>query len=106
MKATIVKSADLPRDIALMVFEMLNVDREGKHHVKVIGPNDDGYCVRHKIITDREPMDLVYPEGWYYAKGNFRNKHNTSKRSYSEIPMYNKEGIRWDNLGANYCTQE
>ena len=106
MKATIVKSADLPRDIALTVFEMLNVDREGKHHVKVIRPGDDGYCTRHRIVTDREPADLVYPDGWYYAKGNFRNKHNSSTGFYSEVPMYNEKGVRWDNLGANCCTQE
>lgn len=106
MKATVVKSADFPYEAALLVFEILNIDRDGNHHVKIIGPDHDTFCVRHRIITDREPMELVYPEGWYYAKGNFRNKHNTSTGFYSETPMCNEKGVRWDNLGANYCTQE
>ena len=85
MKATTIKSADFPRDIALAVFEMLNIDKSGTRHVKVIWPEDNEYCARHKIITDREPADLIYPEGWYYAKGNFRNKHNGSIKGTTQI---------------------
>ena len=105
MKATTIKSADFPREVALTVFELLNVDNDGNHHVKVIRPGD-GYCVRHRIITDHEPADLIYPEGWYYAKGNFRNKHTSSTGFYSETPIYNEDGIRWDKIGANYCTYD
>ena len=53
------------------------------------------------IFTDTEPMDLVYPEGWYYAKGTFRNKHTSSNGMYSEVMMFHKDGRRWD---ATYCT--
>ena len=30
------------------------------------------------LVTDKDPDELTYPEGWYFAKGTFRNKHNTS----------------------------
>ena len=47
------------------------------------------------IITETHPRDLIYPEGWYFSKGNFRNKHNTSSGVYEEIPMIRRDGSQW-----------
>lgn len=47
------------------------------------------------IITDTNPAELNFPDGWYYAKGNFRNKYNTSNPVYDEIPMIKSDGTMW-----------
>ena len=78
--AVVVKSCDYPAKIALKVFEMLNYG-----NLEVQGVGQAMY-----ILTDVEPKDLKYPEGWYYAKGNFRNKHTSSTGVYSEIIMIKK----------------
>ncbi|MBR3280861.1 MAG: hypothetical protein IKI57_03300 [Clostridia bacterium] len=93
--AKVVKSCDFPVGIALHVFKMLNPS---------ITTEPDpfaGSC----IVTDTEPMDLTYPEGWYFAKGNFRNKHTSTTGMYSEIPMKKADGTYWCEL-VNYSTME
>ncbi len=93
--AKTVKMADMPTHIALMVFQELNGDKI---------ECDDIYDFYDQVIyTDVEPRDLIYPEGWYYAKGCFRNKHMTSSGIYSEVPMRTSDGRDWRNL-AIYCT--
>lgn len=47
------------------------------------------------IVTDVDPNDLTYPEGWYFAKGTFRNKHNTTTGMYDEIPIIKSDGGSW-----------
>ena len=96
-----VKTSDLPSNIALKLFVELN-----KNNVKVsnfykVFP---GSCLADPvIITDREPRDLIYPEGWYYAKGSFRNKHTSSTGIYEEISMIKPNGDFWQD-SAKYCT--
>ena len=88
------KSCDYPMEIAGRVFEMLNFEK-----VKFVWtPGSYMY-----ISTDEEPKNLVYPEGWYYAKGMFRNKHNSTNGEYSEIPMVTSNGFDWGD-SARYCT--
>jgi len=93
--AKTVKMCDMNKAIASRVFQMLN-----------------GSNVRLKetysyfgtiIVTDIEPKDLVYPEGWYYAKGALRNKHTSTTGSYDEIRMVKSNGVAWEDI-ANYCT--
>ena len=86
--------AEMNWDISAIVFEKLN---QGK--VKV---ESRGYF-ETVIITDVEPKALTYPEGWYYAKGCFRNKHTSTTGAYHEIKMKTSDGRYWDEL-ARYCT--
>ena len=92
----VVKSCDFPVEVAIKVFEMLNP------RVRAFwSPGIDG----RTLITDVEPKDLTYPEGWYYAKGNFRNKHTSTTGVYYEIPMKKSDGTYWEEI-AKYCTLE
>ena len=93
--AKTVKMCDMSKTIATQVFKMLN---------------DNNVCLKETysyfgtiIITDTEPKDLVYPEGWYYAKGFLRNKHTSSTGVYDEILMVKSNGVYWKDI-ANYCT--
>ena len=95
MAAKEVKMCDLPARIAALVFKSLNY---GKLELYI-----DGYGNRY-IITDVEPKHLTYPEGWYYAKGAFRNKHNSTTGVYEEICMRKTNGDFWSRC-AKYCTR-
>ena len=92
--AKTVKSSDYPVSIALKVFYMLN-------HETIQITKDS--TLQALIVTDTEPKDLVYPEGWYYAKGSFRNKHMSSNGIYSEVLMMKSDGSFWGDE-AKYCT--
>lgn len=91
--AKTIKMCDMSAEIAAKVFQWLNGD-----NVQLKKTN-----VGMIIVTDVEPMNLVYPEGWYYAKGNFRNKGTSTTGAYGEIYMENSEGVYWDDI-AKYCT--
>ena len=90
----VVKMCDMPASVAMSVFEQLN------RQVKV--KNRDCWELRC-IVTDAEPNELVYPEGWYYAKGCFRNKHTSTNGRYEEVKMVTSTGKEWEKL-AIYCT--
>ena len=95
--ATTVKMCDMSKSIAIQVFKMLNGNKvqlkETHTPLGVI------------IVTDIEPMHLIYPEGWYYAKGTFRNKHNSTTGIYEEVHMEKSNGKSWKEI-ATYCTQD
>lgn len=84
-----VKTCDLSGDIAARLFSMLNLG--------VVNYNGG------LLFTDVEPKDLIYPEGWYYAKGSLRNKGNSSTGKYSEITMLTFKQEMWSEL-AKYST--
>lgn len=90
-----VKMCDMSKEIAVEVFKRINGD---KVQVK-------NTCFGPIIVTDTEPKDLIYPEGWYYAKGCFRNKHTSTTFLYSEVRMERPNGESWRNI-ATYCTFE
>lgn len=91
--AKTIKMCDMSKEIAAKVFQCLNGD-----NVQLKKTN-----VGTIIVTDVEPMDLVYPEGWYYAKGNFRNKGTSTTGVYEEIYMEKSNGVAWEDI-AKYCT--
>ncbi|MBR3132704.1 MAG: hypothetical protein IKG42_01260 [Clostridia bacterium] len=91
MKAKTVKMCDMNAFVAAKVFEMLN---PGKIQLQRMGAET-------VIRTGIEPKNLVYPEGWYYANMNFRNKHQSTTGFYEEIPMIKPNGDIWD---EPYCT--
>ena len=96
--AEVVKTCDLSGEVAARLFEMLNYDS-----VKVQRQiTAFSHCV---IVTDVEPNKLRYPEGWYYGKGSFRNKHESSTGIYDEIPMVTTSGEYWGDI-AKYCTRQ
>ena len=93
--AKTIKMCDLSRDVAAKVFVLLN---SGKVSYGMLGPD-------FVVITDVEPKDLVYPEGWYYANGRFTNKHNSTTGAYTTLDMVKKNGHFWEKY-AKYCTKD
>ena len=88
MERKIVKTCDLSAEVAARLFVMLN--------------SEDVYLVkagsRIEIYTEKSPLDLRYPEGWYYGKGCFRNKHESTTGSYSEVTMRLPSGAYWEDI--------
>ena len=85
---------DMPVEISVRVFKSLNGDNiQLKEHS----------FFRNIIVTDIEPKDLIYPEGWYYAKGYFENKYTSSTGIYRKVPMRKLDGTDWGDV-AKYCT--
>ena len=95
--AKTVKMCDMPIHIAAKVLELLN---PGK--VKYV---NEAEIELPMLITDVEPNQLDYPEGWYYAKGTFRNKHTSTTGIYQSIDMVMSNGQYWEEL-AKYSTLE
>ena len=84
------KMADMPAYVAATAFVVINAGLvhyfpEGRY-----GTARDG-----EIVADVDPEDLTYPEGWYFCKDCFRNKHNSSTGIYEEIPVFRQDGNRW-----------
>lgn len=92
--AEVVKMCDLPAAIAAEVFAKLNTGKIQVGEDKILGIF---------IRTEVEPKDLIYPEGWYYAEGSFRNKHQSTTGLYSEITMFKENGDFWEEF-AHYTT--
>ena len=88
--AKTVKTADLGGCLAARLFEALNPDVEYLEFDPIDLSNYAGV-----IVTDEDPESLIYPEGWYFSKGYFRNKHNSSTGLYEEIPMARRDGTYW-----------
>ena len=79
-----VKTADLPIRLAAKLFAALNMEN-------VIYVRRDPFCEgsgQCALISSLDPEELIYPEGWYFAKGHFRNKHNTGNYFYDQMPIY------------------
>ena len=91
---TTVKMCDMSKGIATAIFKMLNYGNVQLKENSFFGKI---------IITDIEPKDLLYPEGWYYGKGSLRNKHTSTTGFYDEIPMVKSNGESWEET-AHYCT--
>lgn len=85
-----IKTADLPGRIAAKLFATINKDS------MVIFLNRDPFVEGTHggpvLICSTNPKELVYPEGWYFAKGHFRNKGNSTTGIYSEVPFYRSGG--------------
>lgn len=94
--ARIVKMCDVTADVAAKIFAVYN---EGK--VAVLTAGDIGRVTA--IVTDVEPKNLIYPDGWYYAKGRFTNKHKSTTGMYDTVLMLDKNGDVWD---VPYCTAD
>lgn len=94
--ANVVKMCDMSVNVAAKVLQMLNPE---KVTLKVAA--DIGRVT--SIVTSVEPKELRYPEGWYYAKGYFTNKHNSTTGAYDAIMMFDENGGIWE---VPYCTAD
>lgn len=92
--ANTIKTCDLSGHIAAQLFVMLN---DGKVE---FCPSRDSYPYR-ALVSDIKPTELTYPEGWYYAKGAFRNKHQSTTGLYEEVSMVKSNGEPW----VKYCSE-
>ena len=88
-----IKKCDTKKSVALEVFKMLNDNR-----VKVIMGKNGAV-----IVTNIEPKNLIYPEGWYYNKGKFCRKNTDQKEESVEVEMINLDGNSWKDY-ADYAT--
>jgi predicted methyltransferase len=86
----IVRTADLPISIVVRVLESLN---RGK--IILVTYGDD-----ITIVTDTNPRQFNFPEGWYFSNGVFTNKFHAS-RHYSEAKIVNSRGSTW--MGTAGC---
>lgn len=93
--AEMVKTADLSVEVAAKLLQDLNPSK-----VRIAKMSNSGF-LRNVIMTDVKPKDLVYPEGWYYAKGCFSNKHTSTTGAYGEMLMIKGDGSFWEDT---YCT--
>src|SRR5690625_4445985 len=94
MAAKTVKMCDLPGELAAKVFIGLNPNK-----IKLIQTPYMGVV----LATDCEPKNLIYPDGWYYAKGTFRNKDFSSTLMDEEIRQLMSDGTPCSSK-APYCT--
>lgn len=86
----IVRTADLPLSIVVRVLESLN---RGK--IILVTYGDD-----ITIVTDTNPRQFNFPEGWYFSNGVFTNKFHAT-RHYSEAKIVNSRGSTW--MGTAGC---
>lgn len=91
-----VRTAELPMEVAAKLLQMLNPE-----DIQVKPETSFGL----ELVSKKEPIDLLYPEGWYYAKGCFRNKHNTTNGIYEEAVMLKPNGDPWRE-DATYSTKQ
>lgn len=86
--AKTVLTVDLDARIAGQIFAELN-----REHVVFL--KRDPFYESHQcaLISNLDPRELYYPEGWYFAKGTFRNKGNSSTGTYEEVPVYRLGGM-------------
>ena len=83
--------AEMPTEEAVSLFLKLNIGKVSYNSLV--------------IITNYEPRNLNFPLGWYYAKGEFRNKHNTRNGRYDTVLMLRGDGTPWEEV-AKYSTKD
>ncbi len=93
VKAKQVKSCDLDGRVAAQLLELLNPNNV-KFHNRAFG---------EWVVTDTEPSQLTYPEGWYYKNGYFLNKGQSTNGFFKEIVMMTSKGDFWGDK-AKYST--
>lgn len=83
-----VETNNLPMRAAAILLESLNP--------KWVSVNYRGKtCIVTSITSSVSPERLTFPKGWYVAKGNFRNKHQSTSGIYEEVPILDVNGNPW-----------
>lgn len=84
-----IKSNNLSGRIAAELFAMMN-----KEYVTFKNP---GIISPYLVVTINPNDDkLIYPHGWYFGDGCFRNKHQSTSGIYEEITMVDKDLNIWE----------
>ena len=80
-----IKSNNLPGKVAARLFADIN-----KKYVEFVEYDYKPSVLKCQI----DPNDdrLVYPEGWYFGKGCFRNKHQSDSGIYEEFAIVGAAG--------------
>lgn len=77
-----IKANNLSGKVAARLFADLNKD-----YVEFVEYDFKAPVLKCQI--DPNDMRLIYPDGWYFGKGTFRNKHQSDSGLYEEIAMVN-----------------
>ena len=85
-----IQTRNLPTKAAIAAFVGLN-EEEGK---VITRANSGSYPPILK--TESNPMTMLCPDGWYFAKKSLRNKHSSTTGMYSEIKLMDNRGGFWD----------
>ena len=78
--------SDVPINVAIDALCALNKE-------KVIGVNHP--ILGLVVMTDFNPDDLVYPEGWQYKNGCYCNKHDIATGLYKQALVLKPIDWRW-----------
>lgn len=78
--AETIKTCDLDGVTAAMLFILLNPGKLELYKRE--------YYPTHYLVSSVDPVELRYPEGWYFAKHTFRNKHRSTTGFYAEVPVF------------------
>lgn len=81
------KMSDAPIRVAVDVFSMFNPGKVNAINHPILGL---------VVITNENPKDLVYPEGWQYKDGCFCNQHHIDTGLYEEVLVLKPNGKKWE----------
>ena len=84
-----VKFAEVSCEVAATAFAMLNPGRVS--YEEKIGE----FGAYKALVTDTNPEELTYPEGWSFSKGCFTNKHNSTIGLYTALVITKSNGDTW-----------
>lgn len=87
-----VKPADFSIRLAAKILAALNP--ETVIYTR-LDPFDACHGANGTLVSYVDPNELIYPEGWYFAKGEFRNKHNSTTGIYDSMPIHQPRGLLW-----------
>lgn len=88
VKVEVVKTCDLPKSAAIAAFVALNEDEGKELEVKAVARS-------YVIQSVQDPAEMLFPGGWYFAKGSLRNKHHSTTGAYAEIEVVDATGRSW-----------
>lgn len=91
--ARVVRMNDMNRDTIAKVFVTLNSGRMKYSFASDV--NLEIPIPGVVLVTDAEPKDLTYPEGWGYDNGVFCNKY---KSDMTSIFMVKRNGKFWADI--------
>lgn len=86
----VVKTCDMDGKAAAAAFIGLNA-LEGTEIALIINPGTYSPIMK----TSYDPANMVFPNGWYFAKGSVRNKHHSTTGFYDEVPVMDGNSELW-----------
>lgn len=87
IKISEVATCNLPASAAIVALACLNPS-------KVLKSDFSQYPAT--VTTKEHPSRMLFPQGWYFAKGAVRNKHNSTTGLYDEVTALDENGSMWE----------